>query len=156
MAAPIGSGQGASQALGDAFRFCACLVQSRSRLQPGDNSYSRGPRNSQRAIVRVRFEHKRCVNLDVLVVGGQRLRHNSHNRDRTPIQNDLLPHDGWISMKASPPRSEEHTSELQSPCNLVCRLLLEKKNKTCRAHALITFWITRQPHPKSTSPAYTP
>src|SRR2546426_4052262 len=30
-------------------------------------------------------------------------------------------------------RSEEHTSELQSPCNLVCRLLLEKKkNKTDR------------------------
>src|SRR5256885_6682965 len=27
-----------------------------------------------------------------------------------------------------PERSEEHTSELQSPCNLVCRLLLEKKN----------------------------
>src|SRR2546426_5750531 len=27
-------------------------------------------------------------------------------------------------------RSEEHTSELQSPCNLVCRLLLEKKKKT--------------------------
>src|SRR5256885_12716822 len=27
----------------------------------------------------------------------------------------------------SPKRSEEHTSELQSPCNLVCRLLLEKK-----------------------------
>src|SRR2546426_7719070 len=30
-------------------------------------------------------------------------------------------------------RSEEHTSELQSPCNLVCRLLLEKKKKS-RAH----------------------
>src|SRR5205807_4948175 len=33
-------------------------------------------------------------------------------------------------------RSEEHTSELQSPCNLVCRLLLEKKKRTtprCRA-----------------------
>src|SRR5256885_6001587 len=28
------------------------------------------------------------------------------------------------------PRSEEHTSELQSPCNLVCRLLLEKKKNT--------------------------
>src|SRR5256885_3980008 len=27
------------------------------------------------------------------------------------------------------PRSEEHTSELQSPCNLVCRLLLEKKKE---------------------------
>src|SRR5256885_3144928 len=33
--------------------------------------------------------------------------------------------------RATPPgtRSEEHTSELQSPCNLVCRLLLEKKKK---------------------------
>src|SRR5256885_4301944 len=30
-------------------------------------------------------------------------------------------------------RSEEHTSELQSPCNLVCRLLLEKKKKNTRA-----------------------
>src|SRR5256885_6480737 len=30
-------------------------------------------------------------------------------------------------------RSEEHTSELQSPCNLVCRLLLEKKKTTCLA-----------------------
>src|SRR5256885_3218993 len=30
---------------------------------------------------------------------------------------------------APAPRSEEHTSELQSPCNLVCRLLLEKKKK---------------------------
>src|SRR2546426_3492795 len=29
---------------------------------------------------------------------------------------------------AATERSEEHTSELQSPCNLVCRLLLEKKN----------------------------
>src|SRR5256885_3667498 len=30
-------------------------------------------------------------------------------------------------------RSEEHTSELQSPCNLVCRLLLEKKKTYSRA-----------------------
>src|SRR2546426_7874214 len=30
-------------------------------------------------------------------------------------------------------RSEEHTSELQSPCNLVCRLLLEKKKNTTSA-----------------------
>src|SRR5256885_10091515 len=29
-------------------------------------------------------------------------------------------------------RSEEHTSELQSPCNLVCRLLLEKRKETRR------------------------
>src|SRR5688500_19373130 len=34
-----------------------------------------------------------------------------------------------VSTKSKQPlRSEEHTSELQSPCNLVCRLLLEKKN----------------------------
>src|SRR5256885_7364254 len=32
-------------------------------------------------------------------------------------------------------RSEEHTSELQSPCNLVCRLLLEKKNKSVNPEA---------------------
>src|SRR2546426_3836728 len=32
-------------------------------------------------------------------------------------------------------RSEEHTSELQSPCNLVCRLLLEKKKKTKKHQA---------------------
>src|SRR5256885_7537701 len=31
-------------------------------------------------------------------------------------------------------RSEEHTSELQSPCNLVCRLLLEKKKQTELVH----------------------
>ena len=33
-------------------------------------------------------------------------------------------------------RSEEHTSELQSPCNLVCRLLLEKKKNKEHAHLL--------------------
>src|SRR2546426_5328772 len=35
-----------------------------------------------------------------------------------------------IHRELSPLRSEEHTSELQSPCNLVCRLLLEKKKTT--------------------------
>src|SRR2546426_7237763 len=37
----------------------------------------------------------------------------------------------WHNMRnpAFATRSEEHTSELQSPCNLVCRLLLEKKKK---------------------------
>src|SRR2546426_9169798 len=36
-------------------------------------------------------------------------------------------------LNAEEVRSEEHTSELQSPCNLVCRLLLEKKKKKDRA-----------------------
>src|SRR5256885_7162362 len=35
-------------------------------------------------------------------------------------------------------RSEEHTSELQSPCNLVCRLLLEKKKKKHQTHSQLT------------------
>src|SRR2546426_4040990 len=35
-------------------------------------------------------------------------------------------------------RSEEHTSELQSPCNLVCRLLLEKKKKITDCSVLMT------------------
>src|SRR5256885_11932374 len=35
--------------------------------------------------------------------------------------------------RAATGRSEEHTSELQSPCNLVCRLLLEKKNRASEA-----------------------
>src|SRR5256885_12817297 len=35
---------------------------------------------------------------------------------------------GWPRTDVTVTRSEEHTSELQSPCNLVCRLLLEKKN----------------------------
>src|SRR2546426_5101783 len=34
-------------------------------------------------------------------------------------------------------RSEEHTSELQSPCNLVCRLLLEKKKKKYKLYTQI-------------------
>src|SRR2546426_8869185 len=34
---------------------------------------------------------------------------------------------GGVTARANMRRSEEHTSELQSPCNLVCRLLLEKK-----------------------------
>src|SRR2546426_6924278 len=35
------------------------------------------------------------------------------------------------------PRSEEHTSELQSPCNLVCRLLLEKKKQNVIVYAYL-------------------
>src|SRR5256885_3909126 len=35
----------------------------------------------------------------------------------------------WLTQPGNIQRSEEHTSELQSPCNLVCRLLLEKKKK---------------------------
>src|SRR5256885_4257346 len=48
---------------------------------------------------------------------------------------------GWVIRlrKSRCRRSEEHTSELQSPCNLVCRLLLEKKkhsDKCCASSAM--------------------
>src|SRR5256885_11806414 len=48
-------------------------------------------------------------------------------RDVTKLQRAIV--DGLENVKAQDiqVRSEEHTSELQSPCNLVCRLLLEKK-----------------------------
>src|SRR6266446_7882704 len=63
---------------------------------------------------------------------------------RRPPRSTLFPYTTLFRSTAPPPllpppppraqrryrcRSEEHTSELQSPCNLVCRLLLEKKKK---------------------------
>src|SRR5258706_9817301 len=42
--------------------------------------------------------------------------------------------------RASCGRSEEHTSELQSLTNLVCRLLLEKKKKNRTRHIVVTHW----------------
>src|SRR5256885_8255415 len=51
-------------------------------------------------------------------------------------------------------RSEEHTSELQSPCNLVCRLLLEKKkNITTACFILPSKWTACGPHLKSNYPS---
>src|SRR2546430_13368688 len=43
---------------------------------------------------------------------------------------------GFFGEPARPMRSEEHTSELQSQSNLVCRLLLEKKKNASLLHAL--------------------
>src|SRR5256885_10085459 len=51
--------------------------------------------------------------------GWQSLSRNARSRD-SPVNITSLPA-SWTD------RSEEHTSELQSPCNLVCRLLLETK-----------------------------
>src|SRR5256885_3212087 len=47
--------------------------------------------------------------------------------------------DGWRSEdpEALQQRSEEHTSELQSPCNLVCRLLLEKKKNNINDRCIV-------------------
>src|SRR5690348_18137803 len=48
--------------------------------------------------------------------------------------------------RAAQLRSEEHTSELQSPVHLVCRLLLEKKKKTIRTQSLIVSDIETHQH----------
>src|SRR5258708_6738472 len=45
-----------------------------------------------------------------------------------PVSSLVVRSDGKVTVKGSWERSEEHTSELQSPDHLVCRLLLEKKN----------------------------
>src|SRR5256885_10299434 len=50
---------------------------------------------------------------------------------------------GRAGTPAGAGRSEEHTSELQSPCNLVCRLLLEKK-KRWRQLSPPAFWARSQ------------
>src|SRR2546426_4008728 len=47
-----------------------------------------------------------------------------------PVEVDRDGHEPDVAVEVGiEERSEEHTSELQSPCNLVCRLLLEKKKK---------------------------
>src|SRR5256885_13256825 len=69
-------------------------------------------------------------------------------------------HVWWTSAPCARPcsrrRSEEHTSELQSPCNLVCRLLLEKKKNTsilrqrlrdtCSTYVHVTPFTTHRHH----------
>src|SRR5688572_32325201 len=82
------------------------------------------------------FRSRRCG------AGGRRLLRDGRSEDRTAKAYRLLRamlntavDDGAIKrnpcrIKGAGERSEEHTSELQSQSNLVCRLLLEKKNKT--------------------------
>src|SRR5256885_6651604 len=48
-------------------------------------------------------------------------------------QSDINQHGSSVAL-----RSEEHTSELQSPCNLVCRLLLEKKKTLLVRYPFLT------------------
>src|SRR2546430_10886987 len=52
---------------------------------------------------------------------------------------------GAASSRASRPRSEEHTSELQSQSNLVCRLLLEKKKQHADACCGLTALLVVAP-----------
>src|SRR5256885_9675029 len=68
---------------------------------------------------------------------------------RSPCQLNELHNDqlcGVYTGRGKPTRrSEEHTSELQSPCNLVCRLLLEKKKtSTCATYVELRIAMNSQ------------
>src|SRR2546426_6956873 len=64
-------------------------------------------------------------------LGGDRRRLYLRARPREPARPEepASRGDGGSARGIRRPRSGEHTAELQSPCNLVCRLLLEKKKK---------------------------
>src|SRR5688500_4943811 len=89
-----------------------------------------GPLSAELARLRAESEHfdqrmkDLAANRDALVTQfreiGDQLLEKAHK--------DFLAKAGERFTEADKARSEEHTSELQSPCNLVCRLLLEKKN----------------------------
>src|SRR2546430_11997407 len=56
----------------------------------------------------------------------------------------LVPH--RVADDPQQPRSEEHTSELQSQSNLVCRLLLEKKKNNQESQTNTTYTTVHRPH----------
>src|SRR5256885_13060303 len=70
-----------------------------------------------------------------LLIGQALLEVRGHEILRAGVA-DLPVDDDDLAMVAQ--RSEEHTSELQSPCNLVCRLLLEKKKNNHEDHVMWT------------------
>src|SRR5256885_8824672 len=76
-----------------------------------------------------------------IILNGERDRSRNdprgQNRGTTNASGNQFPKSAQLSTKSgdnigmrSADRSEEHTSELQSPCNRVCRLLLETRNQT--------------------------
>src|SRR5256885_11416912 len=72
-------------------------------------------------------------------------------RTRTPVAPNEDACKTTESATVRIPRSEEHTSELQSPCNLVCRLLLEKKKKIIIIYHRPTTLSYRYRHNRLTS-----
>src|SRR5205807_8873216 len=77
----------------------------------------RAERRAGRRLVRLREPHRAAI-----LPGPKR----GLLAARPPDPRCVLARRGSGGRAARSPRSEEHTSELQSPCNLVCRLLLEK------------------------------
>src|SRR2546426_6584395 len=75
----------------------------------------------------------------------------AYHRVRCPVLGRQLPRrlaeDPGLGERHDLRRSEEHTSELQSPCNLVCRLLLEKKKRNTLTRTCGQDEPPRQRHP---------
>src|SRR5256885_2444277 len=69
--------------------------------------------------------------------------------EKSPPASRITGADSPVMALSSTERSEEHTSELQSPCNLVCRLLLEKKKNTARLmHEQLVTHVSRTRNPQ--------
>src|SRR5256885_9521535 len=71
--------------------------------------------------------------------------HHDHRLHERGERLDRIVHFGLVEvgdLAEHAVRSEEHTSELQSPCNLVCRLLLEKKKKKITEAIHMTYMRT--------------
>src|SRR5256885_9519700 len=82
---------------------------------------------------------RRCRRASCARLHGVLARHGRQPHGRRPAERACRP--------GVPRRSEEHTSELQSPCNLVCRLLLEKKKTSpMRSSFQIIFEALPTPH----------
>src|SRR3989454_12013690 len=107
-------------------------------LKPGDwlVQTAAGSTVGQLVLQLARSERFRTVNIvrrraqapDIKALGGEVVISSEDN-------------DWGTQLATASTRSEEHTSELQSPCNLVCRLLLEKKNKFKMNKARNTFFV---------------
>src|SRR2546426_1232202 len=89
------------------------------------NGIHKRPNPTKRTVVIRPTATSRCS-----LASGRSLRYTSHV---SSVEQEL---NADASELISAARSEEHTSELQSPCNLVCRLLLEKKKKNKNTHEL--------------------
>src|SRR5215467_8434291 len=99
-------------------------VPTRSAFSSGPKTASRRPKLALITVSTVSASHTRCSTSAIAS------RHKACcNRLPTKPGTSFLTCTGIFPASLCSARSEEHTSELQSPCNLVCRLLLEKKKK---------------------------
>src|SRR2546426_2907793 len=129
----VGLSSGSLAVLGGAVDSCvdalnnvlALIVVRVAAKEPDeDHPYGHGKFETLGALAIVGFLSITCFEL--VREGVNHLVSGSHRVDVSDFQLALL----VLTLGV---RSEEHTSELQSPCNLVCRLLLEKKKKSIDA-----------------------